>query len=395
MNKNQSNVLPKIAIALVACSSAGTSCLALAQGLPPMIPGQAQPMGPEMPANASPESILDAKLAMHKPEPLPSELQNPTLAQGVDQAFNNDDLKEIYKGQGFENCQTSSAGPSPFAKNFSNFGADCYKSLSDRYYVSSDVTLRQNGNAFLRPAYGWNGAKLRNITSPAGTRFASRTATSAAGSNRILKSLVLGKFEFGFSFGSAWANLTKPAVASRPRYVLKVARSATSPTRPTLVAALGNTGYEYAQKDDLQDFTVGERSIVEEWDVLPPLADAEPEPMGMGGRVARYIGVSSSPFSSFNLRFERRSNADGEQLLARVAETNDIVFAESSNIIGKTVVTYGYRVPYHRHSVTVAYATTTPSATTTYAYRLNEENRMWAAYNANTKAYEAGIKRQN
>ncbi|MCA2959103.1 MAG: hypothetical protein IOD12_02545 [Silvanigrellales bacterium] len=344
---------------------------------------------------------LDSKLAMRAPKGVPAEIGNPSVAKGLGLAFNNDDWKALYAAKGFGSCQTSSIGASPFAKNFSNFGADCFKALSDRFYLTNDVRLRKDGKTLGRPTYGWNAANVSDVVSPAGTRFASRAATAAAGSNPVLRSLVEGRVDVSFSLGRLLGVEESRIVKAdpRPRYVLKVTESRLAEPETVRVAALDGTfGLGYVDNTRSAAFEVGERSLVEEWEspaanALQTSESANTKPAA-GMLLARRVGVAHIPFLKYGVRFERRVSPQGDAIAARFAEANDIVYAELSNVMGQGVLAYGYRLPYHRHSVTVAYVETSPRAVTTYGFSVNDANKAWASYNANTEAYAAGFVRQ-
>jgi hypothetical protein len=318
---------------------------------------------------------LDSKLLLRSPGALPSDVRNPSVARGLSLAFNSTDLEAVYAAKGFGTCQTASAGPSPFAKNFSNFGSECFKTRADRYYLNADVAMRKSSRTLVRPTYAWNSTKSSDLLGPAGTRLGSRAAGEAVASNPVLRNLVEGRVEVAFSLGEAWRNITADAVVpARPRYVLKVARAPRVEPNPVLVAALGDEAFGYGNAAT-EEFEVGDRSIVEEWET-PAQASPRVEAVTFGQRMAKTMGVPYAPFGRFAMRFERRAGgAEGQDAIAwRFAEANEMAFVEMTNLVGKGVVAYGYRLPYHRHSLAVQYVLDRPGSTTTYGYKINDKN---------------------
>lgn len=373
---------------------------ACAIGLFVLVPGVAVGNSDGAVAAGAPQELA-SKLAVRAPKGIPSEIGNPTVAKGLGLAFNRDDLSALYSSKGFGKCQTSSIGVSPFSKNFSNFGADCFKALSDRFYLSNDVRLRKNGKSIGRPTYGWGPTEFNSLTTPAATRLVTRSASAAVGSNPVLRAVIEGRLDLSFSLGTFFGegDSAPEQVERRPRYVLKVAQARGTESEGVRVAALdGAIGFGSSADTRQTAFEVGERSIVEEWDppssaTLKP-AKRSPKELSSGERLARRLGVAHVPFLKFGARLERRVTAQGDAIAARFAEANDIVYAELTNVAGGGVLAYGYRLPYQRHSLSMAYVETAPRAVMTYGYYVNDTNKAWLSYNANSEAYAAGFVRQ-
>ena len=347
----------------------------------------------DLPKAAAADS-LDSKLRMKRPSEIPASESNPRIGRALGMSYNKDDLTALYGAREFSVCETTSIGPSPFAKNFSNFGAECFKKRADRYYLNTDVVLRKNAKASGRPEYKWAKTKPTDVfdSTSVGTRFVSRSVTEAANGNETVRNLLAGTLAFNFSLGGAWEAATVPSrEAARPRYVLQVVQ--TRKEKPTrLVASAGMSDMRYATRDEA-NFEVGTRSIVEEWDAPTPVRNAEPavRGQGYGARVSRTLGVAKTPFATYGARFDRRSTPKQEVIAARLAEGNDMVFVEMSNLLGRGELGWGYRIPYFRHSISVRYAKLGAPAVSSYGYLVNDNNRADLSYDTGKRSYAASF----
>jgi hypothetical protein len=359
--------------------------------------------GPSKAFAQSEDSALSEKLMQKEPSAVPVQLRNPSVRRGLDLAMNRDDLKALYDAKGFGNCPRLSSPHTLMGRADRLAGADCYGRVAERFYINSDVTLRKNSKHLGRPSFAWHKTTSEEITSPVGTRVISRAATQAFGGNETIKNLVGGTIAFQFSLGATIDSFSEnEKMEPRPRYVLKVAKTRRTPRSEVRVAALGDEAMALAPSLREVEFEVGERSLVEVWDEpSAPNPEASAKHPGVvqrvsryGGRVARTLGVSSVPFSRFGFRFDRKPVGAGQTIAARVAEGNEIVYFEMTNVIGKGTWGWGAKVPYFKHGVGVRYSETAPKAITAYTYKINDDNRAEVAYDSNTRAYSALFARQ-
>ena len=354
-----------------------------------------------LPAMAQAQShvIPTDSLRQARPADFPEELRMPSWRNGLDLAFNHEDLKGMYTWRGFDTCQTTSAGPSMFSKNFANFGSDCFAKYRDDYYRNFATHYRNHNGTYLLPKYPWNGTRLSDISKSAGTRFASRTVTRAFRSSTFLSNLVEGKIAFDFSLDGIAEKLSSPPVSAdpRPSYQLRTERFSASQDR--LGAGLGVSGSAALASlgRDWSSGSAAQREIVEVWP--ESMGSKQPQVVqepGYGKRMAGRLGLPTVPFSKFGMRIERRPDANQEDIFLRFAESSDLVYAEFNQLLrGKTEsIAYGYKIPYLRHSLNVRYANMQDKAVTTYTFLINDNNRADFVYNPNDRSYSAGFKRE-
>ena len=186
---------------------------------------------------------LSEKLKAKEPA-LPKDARSKASTAGaMSLLLKPDDLSPIAGSKGLSSCATSSNHNAHTSKNFSNFGADCFRATSNSYYLNSDITLRKDNNTRLRPNFAWNGTQANEIFDPIPQRAIMRSAQTLVSENKALSDLLSGRLQLQISPDSiveSWSQ-EKP-VENRPVYVVLETVENSGSAKPQVVASLGARG---------------------------------------------------------------------------------------------------------------------------------------------------------
>jgi hypothetical protein len=318
-----------------------------------------------------------------------------------------EDLSPILASRGIS-CQTSSIGHSPFSKNFSNFGGECFNNARYKYYETADVTLIQDQKSKLTPRHSWNVNSTEDLVAPVKQRVVVRGAQAVFKHHPVLSDLVSGRFQLAITPDTWWDDLTtssKPA--QRPRYIVleeSVPASGRLLNQGTKVASLGTPTIDFVTQDAAhQDANVPKyrRRLIEEFSNPAPSQTSESlsddtksaeqssalQPLSARKRIQRTLGVSTAPFSRFDLRFSRSSSSTSgsEDLALRFSEGNGIVTVEFPTLLADSDTAYGFNLPYQKHTFSVYFPDSEREAIRRYAYKVDTQNLVTVEHNPNSE----------
>ncbi|MEN9826037.1 MAG: hypothetical protein RI953_1782 [Pseudomonadota bacterium] len=364
--------------------------------------------------------IKHSSLFMTPPPQVPGAGRMPTVTDVLGRAFTRDDLNSLYGAGGFASCETSSRIPSFFEKNYSNFAAGCMEDFRSRQAINFDERFQSNPESqgiAVSPLGGriqWN-----NISAGARERLLQRSINDLAQKNKTLSDILQGRISFDFGIGRLLPGGNSSAAKSeapRPRYVVEVIDT-TSPGKRnksrTLLASLGKLPDGSIKKEGLwfsqrpfksrrtlkETFEPGTSTAkLDDESLIPATASANKdsntgEVLSSMRYMARQAGLSDLPFTKVNMRAERRIVEGRNQVALRATESQDLFFAEIPNIghASSSSLVWGYKVPWHKHAVSVRIDEGAQEKITTYSFKIDDSNKSELNYNHKSNAVSAGF----